>query len=1108
MTTTTDNNYAIRIHWGYWMLYGNYAFGHADHSWDGGLMVKEGTILNCSLIDFSGYAGPGRESYIALSRPQWHWHSLNANNRLGGVFFELRGGPESEVSFTTRTISFNFRIEDLLKRKVLVFHAGPRYSNVDVTVMFDGFDPELDSREHLELLTAEDGRFRALLDAKSFQGSIHRWFRTDWLWISPGNSADIEITLPSRTGAKNGEPDLVQTTLRCAAAFPIYKDETFEQILDRGRSRIPEFPPDIKKEVFIPYELRFQSKQVAKGEQFFTCLGNVPLMEEISATISGRHLARRSGTLSVFNRSEDAYLLVARVYLEETTEPELSVACPKWVMLGTEFSLILTCSKEQRSVKIETHASVAVLTPLPPQLPPGEHSVALRIDEALAYLSVVISSETSTCTATIEQVFAAQPETFPMLVGIEDKTLPVNSPGHREEIIRHLAISQMGDFFIFRLGSEPDATARLAALCRQYGVYCRCAQSMGFERFHIIKKEAGQFCLGYEWTEHDGPLWGYIQTPLPERKIVEKSTMRTAHEGYLEYIRSLVSMVRQEDPDTKVWLMVSALGHNFAYEGGIDICHSQFNKSHNVILLSDARGAAKAYGKPMWGTYQAEGAHVNPEGSQHLRMWWLSLYLAYVSGAMCANDEECTYRTWHERLYSRGDRMPRTRRKIMREFNRYVKTHPRRGNHIVKQAVLLGRHACDATDGIGAADKHKNSALPMVWRNFGEWSDLWRPSEAEYGLRHLDVFFPGAWLQTLEQSPDDVRRWYSGSPYGELDLIPPESDQAVLNTYSLLLMLGWNTANEEQYEKLKAYVREGGRLFMSIPHLSQNEEREFLWNGLEPLNLLHGGDFIDLFGVKIKGPGHPVVSIASQENVTDNPLDSYAQSPTFFHLPSVPPHHREARLAEIVLVDAEVLAREVKTGAPVLVRRRFGKGEAFLLCTYSYPGNSWLMPFVSQVVRSLAESTPSLIELSDGSGDVYFTIRREEALCRIHLLNTDWTCAANEKQCEMRLGNEWIDISVREGRLSEVVWSDSIVFLIENAAIYVENVVHTQNYYTAKIHGFGHAEVKTGLFGRSSIKSVMFEGEPVEVFEDNEWIELNIDFHGRSVGDLKIELNT
>merc|ERR1711964_380195 len=104
-------------------------------------------------------------------------------------------------------------------------------------------------------------------------------------------------------------------------------------------------------------------------------------------------------------------------------------------------------------------------------------------------------------------------------------------------------------------------------------------------------------------------------------------------------------------------------------------------------------------------------------------------------------------------------------------------------------------------------------------------------------------------------------------------------------------------------------------------------------------------------------------------------------------------------MGEVELAGAEVLATDGETGAPVLVRHRIGKGEAYLLCTHEFPGNSRLVPFMKPLLRALARSIPWPVELDDLSGDVYYTLREDaqSGLQTVHLLNTDWTAPGNEK---------------------------------------------------------------------------------------------------------------
>ena len=86
-----------------------------------------------------------------------------------------------------------------------------------------------------------------------------------------------------------------------------------------------------------------------------------------------------------------------------------------------------------------------------------------------------------------------------------------------------------------------------------------------------------------------------------------------------------------------------------------------------------------------------------------------------------------------------------------------------------------------------------------------------------------------------------------------------------------------------------------------------------------------------------------------------------------------------------------VVAVDGATGAPILVRRRLGEGTAYLLLTDEYPGNSRLSWFMTELVRGLAENVECDVNLDDPTGDIYYTVRRENGgeLVRVHLLNTE-----------------------------------------------------------------------------------------------------------------------
>ena len=1101
----------IRIHWGYYMQYAPYPWQHAGYTWDGGISADQGAIRRSWRIDFSGYYGDVRETLVELDRPQWNWEPPTAQNRLGGILFELEGDARSRVRFATKSIEFEFTVGELIDRGVIRKHLGQPYSNVDVTVIQDGFDPLLDQAWELEAMTKADGRLRRLIDAVDLAAPVYRWFRADWAWAPPGRHVELAVDIPDRPESRPGSTDrfqrFLQVTFRCVAAAAD-AGESIEHVVQRGSAHRPGNAGDVAS---LPYRIFVSGEEVCRAEQSFRDQ-NVPLIEELSVEIPGQSLEPGSVTVTLQNRSATDYLLVGRVYLEELLRRALEVrSCPRWVQQGHEFEVVLDCSLNQNGVSVEVPAGLVLLTAMPATLPRGRHGIRFRADAALCDSVITFVTESCRREALVEQVIAVEQEPYPMRIGFEDSTHQPAVPGYREEIIRDFVETQLGDLYMLRVGHSDQRALELARFCRDNGLYFQTDATSPPERVSAIRREIGDYLMCHHWGESDGFLWGYAARPEYHRVSVPEGerTMRTAHDDFVAYFRRMANATRGADPLVQPWVLFSAVGIGCAYEAGMDAGLSQFNKSNNALLVADARGAARAYGKPFWGTYQAEGAHVSPEGDQHLRMWWLSLHLAYVAGASQVADEECLYREYHQRSYGRNDLVPRLRRQILRDFCRYVRTHPRKGAIRANQACLIGRYACDVVDGISRTDEHGDRE-PVVWRSFGGWGDEWKPSTPEYGLRYLDAFLPGVWLQTLQLPPERVRRWFCGTPLGEIELIPIDAPAEVLAAFPLLLLLGWNTMDEGQYAGLRSYVENGGKLFMSVPHATMNESRKFLTDDFDPLNLVREGDFADLFGVRVTARGDKLGRLRGQEDIADNPVKAVFQWRTINQHPAEGPLDPRPDLAAVELCGAEVLVRDADSGAPVLVRSRVGAGEAYLLCTYEYPGNSYLAPLMKPLVRALSRSVAAPVEMEDPSGDIYFTVRNDEksGTSRLHLLNTDWTEAGNEKECRIRLGDSWISLAVREGRISEVVWFEDLVILVEGPDLHVESIEQRSDGFEVTIHGHGETALLSRFISRRWGDAWTVEGVGTAIGKRAAWDVVHVDFHGCSVGRIMLTKGT
>ena len=142
--------------------------------------------------------------------------------------------------------------------------------------------------------------------------------------------------------------------------------------------------------------------------------------------------------------------------------------------------------------------------------------------------------------------------------------------------------------------------------------------------------------------------------------------MRTAYEDCVAYFRRMVEVVRETDRGLGPWVLVSSVVHSLVCEAGMEITLSQFNKSNNMLLIADARGAIRSYGKTVLGNLPGGRRPREPGRRTAPADVWLSLYLAFVAGASQVNDEENLYHTWHQRFYGPSDKVPTLRRHIMR----------------------------------------------------------------------------------------------------------------------------------------------------------------------------------------------------------------------------------------------------------------------------------------------------------------------------------------------------------------------------------------------------------------------------------------------------------
>ncbi len=417
----------------------------------------------------------------------------------------------------------------------------------------------------------------------------------------------------------------------------------------------------------------------------------------------------------------------------------------------------------------------------------------------------------------------------------------------------------------------------------------------------------------------------------------------------------------------------SSMTFKYHFQAGIDMLNIESQPGDYDLLYGALRGASRAYGQKEFGAHIAIGAYAGPRAADPLwlKRWQVSLYFSYISGSAFIYPESGHMGSTPDKLECR---------RILREFYQFANIH--------------ARPAVGPKVRIGFVYGHLDG-FPGLWnkRVWGQAGKKWLHGPAEWGWDYIkNVHRKEEWFNPYVVGGQD----FSGHlPGGLYDVVPIEAPSKLLNRYPCLIFLGWNTMTEEIYGKLKDYVAGGGHLLMSVPHLSTHLDRA------ADLKLFRGGDFSDLFGVKITGKGETIVT--GVKSVNDCSIPSYTirnwahvGDPCF--IGNMTPARVKLAGAQ-VLVGAQarhVLPKEEVAKRPLLVEHSLGKGKAFLITTWEYPGAKGMEEFVNAILMAVyaGEQTRSNRHLERhvrvaGSDRVRHAVYSEKGVTTVYLLNTD-----------------------------------------------------------------------------------------------------------------------
>ncbi|MBR5140648.1 MAG: hypothetical protein IKV16_06285, partial [Clostridia bacterium] len=448
-------------------------------------------------------------------------------------------------------------------------------------------------------------------------------------------------------------------------------------------------------------------------------------------------------------------------------------------------------------------------------------------------------------------------------------------------------------------------------------------------------------------------------------------------DGFINHINEAVDKIGfPDDIGVSVIEATSLVSYVAAARTGIPVLETMCGDVENTVPL--LRGSAKVKGYEGYINYVAHEWYggVNNEDElkkKRLRMVYDYSYMNGAGGIILESGDLSMHS--HGLRQGYDEEMPKFYRRTLDEFSDYLETDKRpEGYPITKVAFAQGN-----LDGWSAWNS--GSAL---WNNMNDGD--WGYGAPEFTNKILsELGTKRRWCDVHNFGPHD----YSGAAgYGTYDIVNIGfASVEVLSRYDYLIFTGWNSMTSEIYDKLIAYVKGGGKLFMCAAHLNTSEKR----NG--EIKLINGGDLTELFGCRIDCENAHVTNsgVKFYQSQCDDIIYPYDKGSFDPLLSAGYANYATVELAGgkavAVLSNSFVESGNTDNGIAA-VENKLGDGYAILLTSLDYPGKGQTYDIYRTVVRELLSASHRSAPVKVLANDkVRFSVYESGDM---YLLNTDF----------------------------------------------------------------------------------------------------------------------
>jgi len=814
---------------------------------------------------------------------------------------------------------------------------------------------------------------------------------------------------------------------------------------------------------------------------------------------------------------EDRQLEYFTLVEKKIKDPHL-LAVPRVVRAGDTFYLKLELLRTHQVNKIETPEGVKFIGNLPLRLNKGVHKLYFKALKPLDKSSLTLINDRGRFNFKVPRVINVPDEGIKHVI----LTLVGNDPdiyeNHVKEIesLRDLDLGNtMHQRVHFSSHISPEFARKVAQLYRKNRMYMsyswRAIETKGVDTRDgwTPSRKFKPLVTENDLKEWAGKYFFYGGSARIEPEVHFYKNLQEVKDAYLKRMR----IFYKENPTFACH--INQVWHRYGMEAGAIFPWVQLNYSNSEIINSSMRGASRAYGNPGFGVTGCDDCAIAYTADErYMRMSAIHNWITYLSGAIkfmpeISNRWALSHRflPFHRYFDDYFEReVDKGRLSIEKDFYDYIRTHRRGKGPLTYLAFIQGNleawHGWDGWD--GKHNFYEGYYRPEVYLWFREEDIIegrvpkWRFGPAEAGWRYMrKVFSHLKFIMSYPLiHPTDRKFYFCGTPYGKVDITPIEASLKSLKRYRALVFLGWNTADENQYEKLKAYVDQGGILLMSLPQLSTHIER-----GAD-LKFVKEGNFEDLFGVKILGKGKEIKEIKFLKDTNLKRI----KFPVGKIYPLIGHKRNVICCAFLKNFSAQVLAEA--DGEPVLLEKKVGKGYAYLLSLWNYPGEEKLTCFMEDIVSSIAQGVQSSVRVT-GNDNINFGIfldkgdsgQEGEVVTRIFLADIDWwSVEKKESYARLHLKDKAFLLTLPRAEIKKVVYFKKIAISAQDKMVHIETINESNSSYIIPVQGGGSHSFELFLL-EGRVNKIKINGKEVEYKEDrkNRVVFFQIQLSGRDI---------